>query len=441
MRLPMEPSPPLRLTAEQEAQLSGDCGEAQAMAMRMVTGVARVKGATRLVAVESVHIDSCLFHGRSGIDFVQRLVDAGAQCRVPTTTNVGSVNLRHPELPARSPEETRDGTELMRLYGRLGVAQTWTCAPYQLPERPRFGTQIAWAESNAVVFANSVLGARTDRYGDFLDVCAAISGCAPYAGLHRDENRRATHIIDVSAVPLAGEHVYPLLGYLAGQIAGTGVPVVTGLEDPGSVTGDQDLGRGTAGSGVGAMRPTEDDLKAFGAAAASSGGVALFHIEGVTPECAELEAVCDPARTPITVVGPADVARAQEELTHAEAGATIDAVCLGTPHASLAQLRRIAALLRSHGREPRLPVWVNTGRFTADALAADHPDDHATLRDAGVRVVTDTCTYLLPRLHDDWSVVMTDSAKWAHYGPGNLGVRVVFASLEQCLEQAVSGGR
>lgn len=413
----MTPSPPLHLTEEQEAQLSGAHGQAVAMAMRLVVGIARVKGATSLIDVEGVHIDSCLFHGRSGIDFVRMMVDAGARVRVPTTTNVGSVNLRHPELPARTAEMEMDGTELMRLYVQLGVEQTWTCAPYQLPDRPDLGAHVAWAESNAIVFANSVLGARTDRYGDFLDVCAAITGCAPNAGLHLDEERRATRIVDVSGIPIDGEHVYPLLGYLVGQAAGTGIPAIT---EP---AGD----------------PTEDDLKALGAAAASSGGVALFHMEGITPECAHLGDVCDPATTPRTVLTATDLVRAQEELTTATPHASIDAVCLGTPHASLTQLRRVAQLLREHDRATRIPIWVNTGRFTADALAHEHPDDHAALLAADVRVVTDTCTYLLPRLHGDWRTVMTDSAKWAHYGPANLGAQVVFASLEQCVAAAVNG--
>lgn len=426
----MTPSPPLRLTEEQEAQLSGAHGEAVAMAMRLVVGIARVKGATSLIDVEGVHIDSCLFHGQSGIDFVAKLVDQGARVRVPTTTNVGSVNLRHPELPARPAQMEADGTDLMRLYGQLGVEETWTCAPYQLPDRPGFGAHVAWAESNAIVFANSVLGARTDRYGDFLDVCAAITGCAPNAGLHLDEARRATHLIDVSGIPIDGEHVYPLLGYLVGQVAGTGVPVLTGLDGRPAEVGIPSE----------ADHPSEDDLKAFGAAAASSGGVALFHIEGVTPECARLRDVCDPVTTPMTVLTTDDLARAQEELTTATPHATIDAICLGTPHASLEQLRRIAGLLRGH-EAVRIPIWVNTGRFTADALAADHPDDHATLLAAEVRIVTDTCTYLLPRLHDDWRTVMTDSAKWAHYGPANLGAQVVFASLEQCVAAAVRGSR
>jgi predicted aconitase len=417
----LEAAPPLRLTARQQEQLDGVHGEAAAMAMRVIVGIARVKGATALRDITGVHIDSCLFHGRSGLDFVRRLVEAGGRVCVPTTTNVGSVNLRHPELPQRDPQLKTDGTELMRLYGQLGVEQTWTCAPYQLPERPALGEHVAWAESNAIVFANSVLGARTDRYGDFLDVCAAITGCAPDAGLHRDEERRATCRVDVSGIPVSGAWEYPLLGYLVGQIAGTGVPVVTGLVDQRS------------------EGPAEDDLQAFGAAAASSGGVALFHLEGVTPECARVEDVCDPAAVPVTVLGPEDLERAQAELTTAERGGRIDAVCVGTPHASLGRLREIARLLRDHSGGLRVPLWVNTGRFTADALAADHPADHAVLERAGVRIVTDTCTYLLPRVHDDWRVVLTDSAKWAHYGPGNVGVRVAFGSLEQCVRVAREG--
>ena len=160
----------------------------------------------------------------------------------------------------------------MQAYVELGCQPTWTCAPYQLPARPALGTHVAWAESNAIVFANSVLGARTDRYGDFIDVCSAMTGLAPHAGLHTDQGRLASVVFDCTRLPeavLRSELTYPLLGYLVGDRTGQHTPVLVGLPP-----------------GV-----TEDELKALGAAAASAGGVALFHVVGVTPEAPTLEAV------------------------------------------------------------------------------------------------------------------------------------------------------
>ncbi|GAA4283669.1 aconitase X catalytic domain-containing protein [Brevibacterium daeguense] len=448
----------LRLTREQQAMLDGEHGPAVAMAMRMVVGIARVKRAERLVQIAHAHIDSCLYLGRSGIDFARKLVDLGGQCRVRATTNVGSVDLIHPGIRPRSEELRTHGAELMELYRRLGVEETWTCAPYQLPVRPGFGEHVAWAESNAIVFANSVLGARTDRYGDFLDICAAITGLVPLAGLHLDEHRRADLHVDCSGVDFggtgfgnaadltgadfSGEHVYPLLGYLVGGAAGNGVPVLTGVP--------ADVG--------------EDELKAFGAAAASSGGVGLFHIVGVTPEAPNLADVCDPATVRTVRLRNVDLEGAQRELSTVEGRRRIDAVSLGTPHASLAELRQLAAELRRHQRaaqqpgaarqpgpagqlkspgradgKPRIPIWVNTARSTLHALEVDHPDDHSTLRQAEVTILTDTCNYLTPFMADSVRVVMTNSAKWAHYAPGNIGVDVVFASLRDCVAEAVAG--
>lgn len=414
--------PTLALRPDEQAMLDGQEGPAVALAMRIIIGLATAKGAERLLDVTSAHIDSCLFHGQSGIDFAQRLVDLGGTCRIPTTTNVGSVDLIHPELVradnAAAAEHRRAGAELMDLYARLGVAPTWTCAPYQRRIRPGLGENVAWAESNAIVFGNSVLGARTDRYGDFLDICAALTGKAPAAGLHLDENRRATLRIDCAQVTPAGEHVFPLLGYLVGPLAGTDVPVLTGFADPAAIS--------------------EDELKAFGAAAASSGGVALFHVVDRTPEADTLDAVCDPDTIRTVTLTDADVARARNELT-TSAGA-IDAVCLGTPHASLTELRALAQQLRETDaatRGLRCPIYVNTGRFTLAELDEHYVADRAVLAEAGVTIVTDTCTYITPILDPGVRTVATNSAKWAHYAPANLGIGVVFGSLADCVAEAV----
>ncbi|HLR83639.1 MAG TPA: aconitase X, partial [Nocardioidaceae bacterium] len=213
----------MRLTSYEQAMLDGEHGPGAAMAMRVVTGLARASGAERLVEISSAHIDGCLYHGRAGVDFAERLVELGARTRVPATLNVGSLDLLHPGMVrTESSDERTTAAGARRLadaYAALGARSTWTCAPYQADSRPEYGEHIAWAESNAIAFANSVLGARTDRYGDFLDVCAAITGRAPYAGLHLDANRRGEVVFDCGALgsdALDLDLTYPLLGYLAG---------------------------------------------------------------------------------------------------------------------------------------------------------------------------------------------------------------------------------
>ncbi|MDQ4107392.1 MAG: aconitase X catalytic domain-containing protein, partial [Actinomycetota bacterium] len=264
MRVELEP--------DDLAVLDGDRGEGAALAMRLVVKMAEVARAPRLRSVTGAHIDSCLYHGQAGLDFAERLLTGGAAVSVPASLNVGSMDLLHPEL-VRLQSGTRDrARRLMDTYLGMGCRPTWTCAPYQLPDRPGFGEHVAWAESNAIVFANSVLGARTNRYGDFIDICAAITGRVPDCGLHTDEGRRADLCIrlrDVSDDLLDHDLLYPVLGYLLGRRAGHDVVAVEGLPPDTS----------------------EDRLKAMGAAAASSGAVALLHVIGVTPEAPTWAAV------------------------------------------------------------------------------------------------------------------------------------------------------
>src|ERR671918_1219752 len=242
----------VRLVDRDRAMLGGAQGEAARLAMEIVVAMAESVGAERLVDIASGHIDGALYHGKVSLDFAERLVAGGGWVRVPTTLNVGSLDLLHPGLYRGDEDTARAGRRLMELYAEMGCRPTWTCAPYQKDARPAFGEHVAWAESNAIVFANSVLGARTDRYGDFIDICAAVTGRAPAAGLHLEEHRRGEVVFDLEAIPerlLAEDVLYPVLGHLVGRAAGTAVPVLTGLPP--------DVG--------------EDRLKALGAAAASSG--------------------------------------------------------------------------------------------------------------------------------------------------------------------------
>ena len=191
----------VELTDRDWAMLAGECGQAAAVAMRILATMAGVYGAERLLDIEGAHIDGCLYHGDSGVDFAELLVAGGARVRVPTTLNVGGLDLLHPEEFAGTAERRAKALRLMECYEEMGCRTIWTCAPYQTTPRPAFGQQVAWAESNAIVFANSVLGARTHRYGDFIDICAAITGRAPAVGLHLEENRRGQVVFDLRSLP------------------------------------------------------------------------------------------------------------------------------------------------------------------------------------------------------------------------------------------------
>jgi predicted aconitase len=409
----------VRLTDDEAAMRDGSRGDACALAMKIVVALARVQRAPSMVEVGSAHVDGCLFHGQAGLDFVERLVAGGGRVAVPTTLNVSSLDLLHPELVTIDSGTRRQARRLMDGYVALGATPTWTCAPYQLPSRPARGQHIAWAESNAIVFANSVLGARTDRYGDFLDICAGITGRAPLAGLHREENRRGQVLFDCSGLHrtvLAHDAAWAALGHLVGQAVGGRVPVISGLP---------------ASAG-------EDQLKALGAAAASSGGVGLFHAVGLTPEATTLAEAFHETEPDGTVIVTMHQLRAARDMLSTAAGDRLDAVSLGTPHYSVAEFAHLAELLTGGDAvHPDVEVWVSTGR---DVLAEAEARGYvATCRDAGIRILVDTCTYVTSVLRPDIRVVMTDSAKWAWYAPANLGVSVVFASLEECVRSARAG--
>lgn len=414
----------LQLTSIEQDMLDGKHGAAVALAMRLITQLARVKDATHLIDVKSVHIDGCIFYGQAGLDYANKLVDLGAKVVVPTTVNVGSIDLIHPgrvlENTEREKEIARGARDIMAAYAKMGVTQTWTCAPYQADVRPEFGTDIAWAESNAIVFANSVLGARTDRYGDFMDIASAITGKAPYAGLHLPENRIGHVILDCSALSnrvASLDITYPILGYLGGHYSETDNPVFIGLPADSS----------------------EDQLKALGAAAASAGGVGLFHIVGRTPEAPTLQSVvADATRLPTHIVDAEVLARTREHLCTAQSGTKLDAVSLGTPHASFAEIQALRnELADGEPLHPDVQVYINTGRTVLQQ--ASEAGYIRELENAGVKIVADTCAYMTSIFLPGTKTVMTNSGKVAHYAPANMGVDIVLATLHECVESARRG--
>jgi predicted aconitase len=380
--------------------------------MRIVVEMAGVMGADRLLDIASAHIDSCLYHGQVSLDFSRKLSQGGARVRVPSTLNVSSLDLLHPDLYRGDRATARAAAALMELYVGMGCKPSWTCAPYQLSNRPVFGDQIAWAESNAIVFANSVIGARTNRYGDFLDICCAVTGRAPAAGLHLDDGRLAALAVHLRGLdPLLDQDwFYPVLGLQLGYLAGSRIPAIIGL----------------------GLEASEDRLKALGAGAASSGSVALFHVVGVTPEAPDLATATGGRDVPSVVIGPAEIEMARLRLSTVHNG-RIGAVSLGAPHYSARELGSLIELLGN--RIVKIPTYVNTSRD----VVAGSGEIVARLEDCGITIVVDTCTYITPIIDPAVKVVMTDSAKWAFYAPGNLGIEVMFGRQQDCVEAALTG--
>ena len=409
----------LTLDQEERAVLAGESGAARSTAMRLLVAYARAIGAGRLLPISSAHVDGCLYHGEAGLDFVELLYRQGGRVRVPTTLNVGSIDLIHPDLMRLPPDAQNKPRRLMQIHEELGCIPSFTCAPYQTMFRPRFGDQIAWGESNAIVFANSVIGARTNRYADFIDLCCAMTGRVPAWGLHLDENRRGQmlfRLVGFSDGEDPSDALFNGVGLAVGARTNDLVPVIEGLPPP----------------------RDEDQLKALGAAAASTGAVGLFHAVGITPEATTVAQAFD-GQAPVVEVTltPADVRRALGSLSTVPNDTPIAAVCLGTPHFSRPEWDRLVELLRAIAPDAGVPIYVNTGRATLDALREDGTLDE--LARYHVIPVADTCTYVTAILRKLDGAAMTNSAKWAHYAPGNIGCEVAFGELEDCIVSAALG--
>ena len=400
--------------------LAGNAGGAMQLAMRLVLRAAEIMGADSLIPVGFAHLDACFYTGQAHVDFAQFLLDHRARFAVPSWTNVGLVSLDDPALrpESDSPETVQGARRLMQIYVQLGAKPVWTCAPYQLPGRPKLGDHIVAGESNAVTFYNAVLGARTNKYGDYLDVACAMIGKAPRAGLHLDHCRIGQMHFDTSSVPEDFRRkriFYHLLGHHIGKRAGQRIPVISGLP------------RGCS----------EDDLKAISAAVAASGGVEMWHGVGVTPEAPDLDSAFGGKRPSVTEqVTLEDLLIAHRELSTGTDG-PLAMVALGTPHLSLAEFAELTPLLAGRSVKSGLKLYISTSRMVRDMASTKGWIE--TLERAGVTIVVDTCTYYSPAVRGAKGRVMTNAAKWAYYAPGMLGVETIFGSLEECVESAVRG--
>ncbi|MEQ1614953.1 MAG: aconitase family protein [Hyphomicrobiaceae bacterium] len=405
------PGADLELTPSDSAMLDGRAGSAVQTAMQIICAVAAIQGASRLVDVAQVHIDGCIYAAAAFLRFARYFADQGARVRVPTTMNAISVdhaNWRRQGVPASF---GGPASALADAYVEMGARASFTCAPYLLDSAPAQGETIAWAESNAVIYANSVLGARTPKHADFLDLCIALTGRAPLAGVYVDDNRRARRIIAVEPTANHDDAFWPMLGYLAGLAAPDRIPLLNGIEG---------------------LAPSPDDLKALCAAFGTTSSAPMLHIAGITPEAGAVAPDADRAR-----ISRSDFAQTWRKLNAAPA--EIDLVAFGSPHFSLDECRALALLVDGQRCAAGVTGIVTLGRDTAAAARAEGV--LARLEAAGIRVVLDLCWCSItePVFPPSARTLMTNSGKYAHYAPGLSGRGVRFGSLADCAEALRTG--
>jgi len=398
--------------------LNGARGAGPQMAMTILVRMADVYRASNLMDISAAHIDSSIYMGVATMEYAERLADLGARVSVPSSLNVTGVDehgWQEWSVPAQHAENAR---RQMVAYEAMGCIPTWTCAPYQTEHRPVFGQQIAAGESNAICFYNSVIGARTERYPDLLDICAAITGRVPATGLHLAENRGGTVHLQLVGIPAAlqdDDSFYPVLGHLIGGIEPDGIPVISGIE----------------------VEMSDDRHKAVCAGAASSGAVALYHMVGFTPEAHTLDAAFL-GRIPELAIelGMEEFRTAYRHLSTAKDD-KLDMVVLGSPHFSVAEFRKLAPLLQGQTRHENVEFLVTCSRavrMIAGELGLLH-----SLRAFGGRITVDTCPLASPMLPERIKCLMTNSAKYAYYSPGLLNTEVTYARLEDCIHSAIEG--
>lgn len=412
--VPLDPLPTgeLKLNENDQAMLSGESGDAAQLAMEVICTMASGQGARALTDVTRAHIDGCIYASPANLRFARAMADMGARVRIPTTMNAISVDHGHWRKQGVPPNFGLPAQRLADAYVEMGAQPSFTCAPYLLQDAPAFGESIGWSESNAVIYANSVLGARTVKHPDFLDLFIALTGRAPLSGVYLAAERAPRRVISVDLPDGHDDALWPMLGWLAGQYAPDRIPLLTGLED---------------------TAPTEDDLKGLCAAFGTTSAAPMLHVAGITPE-ADMGTAPDADTARIT---RKDLVRVWEQFNTGDG--QVDLVAFGSPHFSLAECRALDGLLAGGQTHPQTSVIVTVGQHVLDAARTEGIVER--LEKAGVRVVPDICWCSItePVFPPTARVLMTNSGKYAHYAPGLSGRQVRFGSLAECAETARTG--
>lgn len=390
--------------------LTGEHGEGKQIAMRMIARLAEMQGASRLIDASWAHVASAYDQTRVNRDFAERLAASGTRVAISTTLTACSTD------PLKNPDP--QALALIELYKGMGCDAAMTCAPYFSRPAPKAGEVLAWCESSAIAYANSVLGAYCNRYPEFLDMCAAVTGRVPEAGLYIEANRRARALFRVAGLARelrSDDRYVQLLGLYIGLHSGHSIPAIDGL--PKDTSNEQ--------------------LRMFAAAAAAAGSLNMFHAVGLTPEAATTKEACQGLEPDEVIdVSFKDLARINRNLDRGP-DKPLTAVCIGAPHADYDTLAGVAHMLDGHKVHEDVSLHLSTSGEVCEHLADS--GQLAMLDAAGANVVTGRCTYYPPALSGCDGHVMTNSAKWAWYARSMLPCGVRFANLENCVKSAVAG--
>ena len=402
----------LELTRSDKAMLAGKKGKPVFLAMEVICAMAASQGAKRLIGVSRGHIDGCIYAHDANLIFAETMAEMGAKVAIPTTINAISVDRENWTDHNLPPDFGQAASRLADAYVRMGARPTFSCAPYLADDVPQLGEDIGWSESNAVIFANSVLGARTAKHPDYLDLFIALTGRAPETGVHLPANRRPRIVVDVDLPEGYDDAFWPLIGWIAGRLAPDRVPVLTGLQR---------------------VAPSRDDLRAVCAAFGTTSAAPLLHVAGVTPE-GDIEPIKPAARARITRANLAEAWHAFNTGSR-----KIDLVALGSPHFSLEETRRFADLMEGKHKHPEVAVIITLGREVFAKAESEGLVNRLGL--AGVQLYTDLCwcSIVEPIFPIESKTLMTNSGKYAHYAPGLSGREVRFGSLSDCAQATTSG--
>ena len=406
----------MKLTSEEKEILKGSKGPGCQLGMELLVEIGEVYRAPRLIPIESAHIvisnykSSC----EAGIEILEKFVSLGAKAAVPTTVDPAGIDLDWSESHKIPNELIEKQRKIGDAFRSLDFIPCWTCVPYLFGQFPRKGDHLAWTESSAVVFANSIVGARTNRETAGMDLAISLTGRTPYHGLHLNEKRWGELLIEVQVRKPTREHL-TILGYFMGLQAGTRIPVLTGME----------------------KEVRLENYIGMGAASAASGGVALYHIVGVTPEAPNLKEAFGQNPIPQPVLfGPQQLADTKKKMCTAKPG-ILDAVMVGCPHYTLVEIRDLSRLLEGRKINPGIRFWIYT--YKSNILLAERLGYKSIIENAGAEFIADTCMIVTHAELYGFKRIMTDSGKGAHYAPTEIQAEVIFGSTEECVDAATKG--
>jgi hypothetical protein len=399
----------MKLTDEEKKMLSGEYGEMVKKSMDILVTLGDIYGAKKMLKTNNVHSPGVSYRvtGDAGLNFVKEAAFKYNSCsKCSMTLNTIGIDYDKAEELGFSKEFTSKQRELLKAYEKIGALGTYSCTPYLIGNIPKFGEHVAWGESSAVAYVNSVMGARTNREGGPTALAAALTGRVPEYGYHLDENRLGDYLIKVET-KLECDRDYGALGYYVGQIVGDKVPVFENIKDP-----------------------TLENLKALSAALASSGAVALYHVKGVTPEAKINKNILKDDVEEI-IFGEKEMGEVGRKFNKS---GNVDMVLFGCPHASIEEIKKIAKLLKN--KKIKSEIWVTTSKPVAEL--GERLGFNKTIRDSGAKIVTDTCPVLSETVRD-YDLMLTNSAKMAHYAPGLWNLDTVLISMEKAIESAIDG--